>query len=95
MTQHELTMHLKYLGNSHQHNTSSEKNQLPEQPTTARPGTEQKIRIMEERRKNGEQLFHPEDNNQPVLRQYGQHMMPIPFFESPEISSETSDGDDM
>jgi hypothetical protein len=34
---------------------------LPEQPTEALPGTEQKIRVMIERASRREQLFHPLD----------------------------------
>jgi hypothetical protein len=34
---------------------------LPDRPTGAPPGSEEKIRIMMERANRGEQLFHPDD----------------------------------
>jgi len=34
----------------------------PKEPTTARPGSEEKIQILEERAARGEWLFHPEDS---------------------------------
>ena len=40
---------------------------LPAMPTTARPGSEEKIKELQERANRGEQLFHPDD---PALRGY-------------------------
>ncbi len=34
---------------------------LPEEPTDARPGSEEKIRIMAARYERGEAIFHPDD----------------------------------
>lgn len=35
---------------------------LPAEPTSAGPGSEEKIRILAERADRGEQLFHPQDD---------------------------------
>lgn len=35
--------------------------QIPAEPTDAPPGSEDKIRVMEERAARGESLFHPDD----------------------------------
>ena len=35
---------------------------LPDAPTDAQPGSEEKIRILTERAAAGTQLFHPQDN---------------------------------
>ena len=34
---------------------------LPAKPTTAKPGSPEKVKVMRERRKRGEQLWHPRD----------------------------------
>lgn len=36
----------------------------PQEPTEALPGSADKVRVMEERAKRGESLFHPEDAQQ-------------------------------
>jgi hypothetical protein len=35
---------------------------LPAEPTDAQPGSERKIRVMEQRAARGESIFHPDDN---------------------------------
>jgi hypothetical protein len=39
---------------------------MPQEPTTAQPGTEQKIQVMVERAARREQLFHPQDGAFPA-----------------------------
>ena len=42
-------------------NESGSTGRYPAEPTTALPGTEEKIRVMRERAARREKLFHPED----------------------------------
>lgn len=39
-----------------------------QRPTEARPGSEEKIRVLCERHQNREELWHPADNRMPIVR---------------------------
>ncbi|XZE45975.1 hypothetical protein SH467x_001237 [Pirellulaceae bacterium SH467] len=41
----------------------------PATPTGARPGSFEKVQVMRERASRGEQLFHPQDATDPLLRE--------------------------
>lgn len=45
------------------------KEKLPKEPTDAMPGTEEKVRVLEERAKNNEPLWHPDDAGMDPLRE--------------------------
>lgn len=63
-------------------------------PTDARPGSEEKIEVMEQRYNSGLPLFHPADNNRHVVRVgvaggYGQFEKVVPEGED----DDDEDGD--
>jgi hypothetical protein len=50
------------------------------QPTTHRPGTEEKIVVLANRFAAGEKLYHPEDEKIPIVKHHSDSKQPLPEY---------------